>query len=52
MCNVGHFAKEKCCGCGACKQICPTSAIVMEADVEAFLYPKIDEKNVLDVENV
>lgn len=33
----------KCCGCGACKNICPVSAISMQADKKGFLYPHIDE---------
>lgn len=32
-----------CTGCGACFQICPRSAILMKADEEGFLYPRIDE---------
>lgn len=35
--------KEKCCGCGACAQICPTGCIRMEADPEGFLYPVTDK---------
>ena len=34
--------KYDCCGCRACEQVCPKQAIVMEADGEGFLYPKID----------
>ena len=36
--------KEDCCGCTACKSICPTKAIEMKADEEGFLYPKINQK--------
>lgn len=36
--------KEDCCGCTACKNICPTQALVMKADVEGFLYPDINQK--------
>ena len=36
--------KEKCCGCTACVNICPVSAIHMERDAEGFLYPMIDER--------
>ena len=32
-----------CFGCGACEQICPVSAISMEADREGFLYPVVSE---------
>ena len=36
--------KTKCCGCGACTQICPNSAITMQSDSEGFLYPIVDEQ--------
>ena len=36
--------KEQCCGCSACKQICPKQCITMCADEEGFLYPVV-EKN-------
>ncbi len=34
--------KEECCGCTACKSICPAGSINMVADEEGFLYPGID----------
>jgi coenzyme F420-reducing hydrogenase beta subunit len=34
--------KEDCCGCSACKSICPKSAISMQPDEEGFLYPVVD----------
>ena len=35
---------EDCCvGCGACKNICPKSAIVMQKNSEGFVYPVIDD---------
>jgi len=34
--------KEDCCGCTACKSICPKQAITMKSDEEGFLYPFID----------
>lgn len=34
--------KEDCCGCSACFNICPTSAIHMIQDQEGFLYPEIN----------
>jgi len=37
-------AKKNCCGCFACKQVCPASAIKMVADYEGFLYPTIDSE--------
>ena len=35
-------SKSECCGCSACKQICPKDAIAMKPDSEGFLYPQID----------
>ncbi|MBN1604005.1 MAG: Coenzyme F420 hydrogenase/dehydrogenase, beta subunit C-terminal domain [Chitinispirillaceae bacterium] len=35
--------KEDCCGCTACKNICPKSAIDMVPDEEGFLYPQINK---------
>ena len=32
--------KEKCCGCEACSNICPTDAIQMFPDDFGFMYPK------------
>lgn len=34
--------KETCCGCTACKEICPVHAIQMRADEEGFLYPQLN----------
>lgn len=34
--------KAECCGCTACKSICPKQAIEMVEDEEGFLYPKVD----------
>lgn len=34
--------KKDCCGCNACKQVCPNSAISMKQDTEGFYYPYID----------
>lgn len=36
--------KEDCCGCTACKSVCPTSAITMFRDGQGFWYPSIDQK--------
>ena len=40
--------KEKCCGCEACKQICPRKCIEFKYDEEGFMYPKINEKDSVD----
>ena len=34
--------KEDCCGCTACKSVCPASAITMFRDGQGFWYPSID----------
>ncbi len=33
----------ECCGCEACAQICPVSAISMVIDGEGYLYPQINK---------
>lgn len=33
---------EDCCGCEACKQICPKNCITMRQDKEGFLYPIVN----------
>lgn len=35
--------KENCCGCWACKNICPKNAIEMTEDREGFLFPVINK---------
>ena len=35
--------KALCCGCSACYDICPKSAISMVEDSEGFLYPTINK---------
>lgn len=34
--------KEKCCGCGACSQVCPKNCIEMIQDEDGFTFPKVD----------
>lgn len=34
---------DECCGCGACAQACPVSAISMTEDASGFAFPRIDE---------
>lgn len=49
--NVKHInitSKEDCCGCTACANACPKSAIFMKADNEGFLYPTIDKDKCID----
>ena len=41
---VGSFASESdCCGCGACRNICPRNAIAMRPDEKGFLYPHVNQ---------
>ncbi len=35
--------KERCCGCGACSEVCAHKAITMLPDAEGFLYPVTDK---------
>ena len=34
--------KASCCGCTACKMVCPQQCIEMEYDEEGFIYPIVD----------
>lgn len=47
MHQVYHL-KNQCYGCGACRNICPVSAISMEEDEEGFLYPVIRQEKCID----
>lgn len=40
--------KKQCCGCTACSQICPKSAISMERDDQGFAYPSVDKNKCID----
>ena len=43
------FAEKKdCCGCGACMNICPKTAIHMEKDEYGFVYPRIDTEKCVE----
>lgn len=42
MINV--LEKKDCCGCSACKNICPKNCILMKEDEEGFLYPVVEYK--------
>lgn len=39
-----YDSKKDCCGCTACKSICPVQSINMIADEEGFLYPDINHE--------
>jgi ferredoxin len=34
--------KIECCGCTACREVCPYNAIEMKPDKEGFIYPVVD----------
>lgn len=40
--------KESCFGCEACVQVCPRSAIRIEADLDGFRYPAVDKTLCVD----
>lgn len=40
--------KQDCCGCTACKSVCPRQCITMEEDSEGFLYPIVDRSKCVD----
>ena len=39
LCN----RKAACCGCMACKVVCPVHAITVKTEKKGFWYPEIDE---------
>lgn len=43
-----YDTKEKCCGCAACKQVCPTKSISMQEDDLGYIYPVIDREQCID----
>lgn len=49
--NIKHICideKSDCCGCTACKNICPKGAIEMVEDSEGFKYPQINKEKCID----
>ena len=40
--------KEKCTGCGACINVCPTNSIKFEKDKEGFAQPIINKETCID----
>ena len=47
MQNV-YIEKNKCCGCTACENICPKSAISMQYDDYGYKYPVINQEVCID----
>ena len=42
------IAKNKCCGCHGCMNICPKGAISMKEDNKGFKYPLIDKNKCIN----
>ena len=42
------YKKEDCCGCYACKNICPQNCIEMKCDNEGFEYPNINNEKCIN----
>lgn len=40
--------KSRCCGCEACRSVCPKNCISMKADKEGFVYPHVDLSQCID----
>lgn len=40
--------ESKCCGCGACAEICPQKALSMKPNKEGFQYPALDVDRCVD----
>ena len=40
--------KQNCCGCTACKAICPKHCIEMVPDIDGCLYPRVNKDNCID----
>ena len=43
-----NTSTDDCCGCEACKQICPQQCITMSMDKRGFLYPTADLSNCIN----
>lgn len=40
--------KSSCCGCEACRNVCPRQCITMQEDREGFVYPEVDATACVD----
>ena len=45
---IENKGNQVCCGCTACKTVCPKQCITMVEDNEGFLYPKVDTNLCID----
>lgn len=46
--NIRSITNENCCGCTACESVCPKLAIAMNADIQGFIYPKVNGEKCID----
>ena len=46
--NVGEMNKNRCTGCRACEQLCPTKAISMNINKEGFIEPHVDKNKCIN----
>lgn len=46
--NFADIDHNKCVGCTACVNICPTNCIKMALDKDGFLYPKVDSSQCIN----
>lgn len=45
---IENNGNQACCGCTACKTVCPKQCITMSEDAEGFLYPKVEASLCID----
>lgn len=45
---IENNGNQACCGCAACKTVCPKQCITMAEDAEGFLYPEVDASLCID----
>lgn len=45
---IENKGNQVCCGCTACKTVCPKQCITMVEDSEGFLYPKVGTNLCID----
>lgn len=48
MIKLNEENRNLCCGCEACKEICPVNCITMEYDSEGFLFPFVDKEKCIN----
>ena len=48
MIKLNEENRNLCCGCEACKEICPVNCITMEYDSEGFLFPIVDKEKCIN----